>query len=167
VVDHLADVWRFDGWKKDGDSQIASGSLGPIKTRLIKPQTFMNLSGAVLKPYLRRPFWSPATDLLVVVDDVALPLGTLRLRAEGSAGGHNGLKSVEHALGTRQYPRLRIGIGPEEPERVVGDLADFVLGPFGKRERAVIIDRMPAIASAAETWLREGITAAMNGYNKS
>jgi PTH1 family peptidyl-tRNA hydrolase len=167
VVDHLADVWRFDGWKKDGEALVSAGAVGPIKTRLIKPLTFMNLSGAVLKPYLRRPFWAPATDLLVVVDEVALPLGKLRLRAEGSAGGHNGLKSVEHALGTREYARLRVGIAPEEPQRVTGDLADFVLAPFGKHERTVIVDRMPTMTAAVETWLREGITDAMNGYNNA
>jgi len=126
----------------------------------------MNLSGAALKPYLNRPFWAPATDLLVVVDDVALPLGKLRLRAEGSAGGHNGLKSIEHALGTRQYPRLRIGIAPDDPRHVGDDLAEFVLGPFGKHERSVIVDRMPAITEAIETWLRDGITAAMNSFNE-
>jgi PTH1 family peptidyl-tRNA hydrolase len=143
----------------------STGAVGPVKTRLIKPLTFMNLSGAVLKPYTKRAFWAPVKDLLVVVDEVALPLGKLRLRAEGSAGGHNGLKSVEHALGTKEYGRMRIGIAPEEPERLVGDLADFVLAPFGKGERQVILDRLPVITSAVETWLRDGITAAMNGYN--
>jgi PTH1 family peptidyl-tRNA hydrolase len=102
-----------------------------------------------------------------VVDDVALPLGKLRLRAEGSAGGHNGLKSIEHAIGNRQYARLRVGIAPEEPQRLVGDLTDFVLGPFGKHERTVIIDQMPTITAAAETWLRGGITDAMNGFNNT
>jgi peptidyl-tRNA hydrolase, PTH1 family len=125
----------------------------------------MNLSGAVLKPFLRRPFWSPVTDLLVVVDDVALPLGKLRFRGEGSAGGHNGLKSIEHALGTREYSRLRIGIAPDDPQRVGDDLADFVLGAFGKHERSVIVDRMPTITTAIETWLRDGVAGAMNAYN--
>lgn len=125
----------------------------------------MNLSGAVLKPYLRKPFWSAATDLLVVVDEVALPLGAIRLRADGSAGGHNGLKSIEHALGTREYGRMRIGIAPTDEHRQVGDLADFVLAPFGKSERALILDRMPAYAGAVETWMRDGMTTAMNLYN--
>jgi peptidyl-tRNA hydrolase, PTH1 family len=164
VVDHLADVWHFDPWKKDGDSLVASGTVGPIKTRLVKPLTYMNLSGAVLKPYVRKPFWSPATDLLVVLDEVQLPLAKPRLRADGSAGGHNGLKSIEHALGTREYARLRIGIAPLH-ERDDDDLADFVLGPFGKAERAAITERMPEYQAAIETWLREGIGAAMNKYN--
>jgi PTH1 family peptidyl-tRNA hydrolase len=162
VVDHLADVWHFDRWKKDGDALVTSGTVGPIRTRLIKPLTYMNLSGAVLKPYLRKAFWSPVTDLLVVVDEVQLPLGKLRLRADGSAGGHNGLKSIEHEIGSREYARMRVGIAPEHEH---GDLADFVLGPFGKAERAVIVERMPDYQAAIETWLREGIGVAMNKYN--
>ena len=112
VLDHLADVWHLGGWRQDGQALVTSGRVDSINVRLMKPLTYMNLSGKVLVPYLRRPFWSPATDLLVVVDDVALPLGRYRLRARGSAGGHNGLKSVEQAIGSREYPRLRIGIHP-------------------------------------------------------
>ena len=87
----------------------------------------------MLRPYLRRPFWSAATDLMVVVDEVALPLGTYRFRAKGSAGGHNGLKSIEAAVKSQEYPRLRIGIAPDDPARR-GELADYVLDEFGKRE---------------------------------
>ena len=163
MVDHLADVWRFDPWKKNGDALVASGAFGPIKTRLVKPLTYMNLSGAVLKPYLRKPFWSPATDLLVVVDEVQLPLAKMRLRADGSAGGHNGLKSIEHAIGSREYARMRIGIASEHERG--DDLADFVLGPFGKAERATVMERMPDYQAAIETWLREGIGVAMNKFN--
>jgi PTH1 family peptidyl-tRNA hydrolase len=167
VVDHLADVWHFDPPKTGLDAKTATGRVGPIQARLVKPQTFMNLSGAALKPYLRQPFWSPKTDLLVIVDDVALPLGTIRLRAGGSAGGHNGLKSVEHALETQDYSRLRIGIAPEGRQQTGEGLADFVLDRFGKQEAMTIRELMPTITSAVETWLREGITPAMNAYNKS
>ena len=139
VVDHLADVWRFDGWKKEKEARIATGMVGTAKVRLIKPLTYMNLSGAVLRPYLRRPFWAPATDLMIIVDEAALPLGRYRFRAKGSAGGHNGLKSIEAAVKSQEYPRLRIGIAPEEPRRR-GDLSDFVLDEFGKREEVVIRD---------------------------
>ena len=165
VVEHLADVWRFDRWKKDGDALVTSGTVGPIRTRLIKPLTYMNLSGAVLKPYVRKPFWAPATDLLVVVDDVELPFGKLRLRASGSAGGHNGLKSVEHALGTREYPRLRIGIAPVDPHGDRSNLADFVLDRFSKVEEAQMKEEIPVAGRAVETWLSEGISAAMNKFN--
>ena len=138
--------------------------MGTVKVRLVKPQTYMNLSGAALKPYARRPFWSAAADLLVVVDEVALPLGSYRLRARGSAGGHNGLKSVQQSLGTQEYGRLRVGIEPTD-RRAVGDLADFVLAPFGKVERQQVLDLLPTLTSAVELWLREGIEAAMNRYN--
>lgn len=164
MVDHLADVWHLDPWKKDGDALVASGTVGPIRTRLVKPLTFMNLSGAVLKPYLRKAFWSPVTDLLVVVDEVQLPLAKMRLRADGSAGGHNGLKSIEHALGSREYARMRVGIASQHDQEH-GDLADFVLGPFGKAERAVIKERMPDYQAAIETWLKDGIGVAMNKFN--
>jgi PTH1 family peptidyl-tRNA hydrolase len=165
VVDHLARAWEFDGWKRDGDALVASGAVGSVRTRLVKPQTFMNLSGAVLRPYTRRPTWTPASDLLVVVDDVALPLARVRLRASGSAGGHNGLKSVEGALQSREYPRLRIGIAPRDAQRRAGSLADFVLDTFDADERAVILERMPVLTDAIETFVRDGIAAAMNAFN--
>jgi peptidyl-tRNA hydrolase, PTH1 family len=163
VVDHLADVWRFDGWKKDNDARVATGTVGSAKVRLIKPLTYMNLSGAALRPYLRRPFWSAATDLLIVVDEAALPLGRYRFRAKGSAGGHNGLKSIEGAVGSQEYSRLRIGIAPEEP-RERGVLKDFVLDDFGKREEAVIRDLMPVFTEALELWIKSGITPVMNRF---
>jgi PTH1 family peptidyl-tRNA hydrolase len=166
AVDHLADAWHFDGWKRDTEAVVASGSVATVRTRLLKPQTYMNLSGAAVRPYARRPQWSPETDLLVIVDDVALPLGTFRLRASGSSGGHNGLKSIEGVLGTRQYARLRIGITPATPRRDGEPLADFVLAPMGKGDRADIAALWPAITAASETWLREGITEAMNQFNR-
>jgi len=164
AVDYLAESWHFGGWKRDGDAVVATGSVGAARTRLVKPQTYMNLSGAVLRPYVRRPLWSPASDLLVIVDDVALPVGAIRLRASGSSGGHNGLKSIEGVLGSREYARLRIGVGESDLERA-GDLADFVLSPMGKRDRAQVADLLPTVAAATETWIREGITAAMNQFN--
>jgi PTH1 family peptidyl-tRNA hydrolase len=165
VLDHLADVWHLGAWKTEGQALVASGLVGATKVRLVKPQTFMNLSGAVLATYLKRPFWSPKSDLLVVVDDVALPVGTYRLRPQGSAGGHNGLKSVEQHVGHRDYARLRIGIQPADPERRIGDLADYVLSPFGKTEREEILALMPRFTDAVELWLRSGIVAAMNAHN--
>src|SRR6185437_5630720 len=106
VVGHLAEVWHFDGWRRDGEARVANGTVAGTKVRLIKPLTYMNLSGSVLKPYLRRPFWAAATDLMIVVDEVALPLGRYRFRAKGSPGGHNGLKSIEGVVKSPEYPRL-------------------------------------------------------------
>jgi len=168
LIDHLADVWRFDGWKKDGESQVANGIVAGVKVRLVKPQTFMNLSGQALRNYVRRPFWSAAKDLLVVVDEVQLPVGRTRVRARGSAGGHNGLKSVEQALGTQEYARLRIGVGPsDERKGIYKDLADFVLSPFARDEREDILALMPQLTATAESWLRDGVEKAMNLYNRA
>jgi peptidyl-tRNA hydrolase, PTH1 family len=166
AVDHLADVWRFDGWRRDGESLVAAGRAVGCAVRLVKPQTFMNLSGAALRPFLRRPMFDAAKDLLVIVDDVALPLARLRLRAEGSAGGHNGLKSIESALSSRTYARARIGVAPEDPRWRGPDLADFVLSPFGAEERAAVIEQMPRLTGAVETWLTDGIERAMNLHNR-
>ena len=165
LLDHLADVWRFEGWKRDGKALVATTRIDGAMVRLMKPQTFMNLSGEALASYLRRPFWSPATDLLVVVDEVALPLGSYRLRARGSAGGHNGLKSIQRAVGGQEYARLRIGIQPEDPRMAAGKLADYVLHPAGVAEREVIEGLFPRITDAVGLWVKEGILAAMNRHN--
>jgi peptidyl-tRNA hydrolase, PTH1 family len=163
MVDHLAEVWGLDAWRKDGDARVADGRVGLARVRLIKPQTYMNLSGPVIRPYMRRPFWAAATDLMIVVDEVALPIGRYRFRSEGSAGGHNGLKSIEGTLGNQKYSRLRIGIHPGN-EREVGNLSDFVLDNFGKTETKIIKDLLPTLTQALELWISEGITPVMNKY---
>ncbi len=167
VVDHCADVWRFDRWKRDGDSYVSSGMIGRTHVRLVKPRTYMNLSGIALRPYVRKAGWDHSKDLLVVVDEVALQVGRYRLRAHGSAGGHNGLKSVEDALGSREYARLRIGVGPS-PERagIYRDLASFVLAPFARDEGDMIVELLPRLTDAVELWVREGVDVAMNVHNR-
>jgi PTH1 family peptidyl-tRNA hydrolase len=168
VVDHLADVWHFDGWKRDGPALVTTGLVGPHKVRLVKPQTYMNLSGDALKTYARKPFWSPATDLFVVVDEVALPVGRYRIRSRGSAGGHNGLKHIQHTLNTQEYARLRIGVGPSEDRHVPGDrLADFVLSPFGKGEREDILALFPTLTDVCDRWVRDGVEPVMNAFNNN
>jgi PTH1 family peptidyl-tRNA hydrolase len=167
VVDRLADVWHFEGWRRDGDSLVAAGRAAGCAIRLVKPQTYMNLSGNALRPFLRRPLFDAASDLLIIVDDVALPLGTIRLRAEGSAGGHNGLKSVEAAVGSRTYARLRVGIAPLDARRGDAALSDFVLSPFGKDELRDVDALLPRITSGVEAWLTEGIDRAMNLSNRN
>jgi PTH1 family peptidyl-tRNA hydrolase len=166
VVDHLADVWRFEGWKKDAKSLVSTGTAIGYRVKLVKPLTYMNLSGAVLRPYLRREGWSASRDMLVVVDEVALPIGSFRVRARGSAGGHNGLKSIESAVASQDYARLRIGVGPDDPSRRRGDLADYVLDEFGKRETKIVTELLPNLTELVETWLKEGAEAAMNRFNK-
>jgi PTH1 family peptidyl-tRNA hydrolase len=167
LIDHLADVWHFDAWKKDDESHVTNGTVGGVKVRLVKPQTYMNLSGQALRNYVRRPFWSAANDLLVVVDEVQLPVGRFRIRARGSAGGHNGLKSVEQALDSQEYARLRIGVGPsEERKGIYKDLADFVLAPFARDERDDVLALLPPLTATVETWLRDGVEKAMNLHNR-
>lgn len=164
VVDHLADVWRFDGWKKDGDARVASGAVRGTRVRLVKPLTYMNLSGEVLRPYTRRPFFAVAHDLLVAVDEVAFPVGRYRFREKGSAGGHNGLKSVEHHLGTQDYGRLRIGVGPPEGYKRAVSLSDYVLSPMGKADAAAVRSLLPELTAAIELWIRHGMKDVMNRY---
>src|SRR5205823_8119557 len=96
--------------------------------------------------------------------EVALPIGRYRFRADGSAGGHNGLKSIEAAVGSRNYPRLRIGIGPDT-QRQVGNLSDFVLDDFGKAEAATVKELLPVLTDALELWMKEGITPVMNRFS--
>jgi len=167
VVDHVADVWRFDRWKRDGDADVSSGMVGRTRVKLVKPRTYMNLSGVAMRPYVRKPGWDASKDLLVVVDEVALQVGRYRIRARGSAGGHNGLKSVEGALESREYARLRIGVGPS-PERVgiYRDLASFVLAPFARDEGDMIVELLPRLTEAVEMWVRDGTDATMNVHNR-
>ena len=114
-------------------SRQAEGTWEGHAVRLLKPQTYMNRSGAALAPLRALPDFDPANDLLILVDDVAIPLGTFRLRGAGSAGGHNGLKSIEGTLQRQDYARLRIGVGPVPPDVI--DLADFVLAPVRARRK--------------------------------
>ena len=166
VIDHLAGVWRFDGWRKDQNALTSDGRIAGQRVRLVKPQTYMNLSGGILKPYVRRETWEAARDLLIVVDEVALPVGRYRIRAHGSAGGHNGLKSIESALGGQEYARLRIGVGPPPDRKREGDLADYVLGRMGKSEKKDVEALLPDLVALAETWVRDGVEVAMNRFNR-
>jgi len=134
-----------------------------MEVRLIKPTTYMNRSGAALAPLRAFPGFDPARDLLVLVDDVALPAGRFRLRGAGSAGGHNGLKSLEGALMRQDYARLRIGIGPVPPDG--RELADFVLDEFTAVEWDLLAALLDPMAEAVECWLADGIETAMNRFN--
>ena len=125
----------------------------------------MNRSGAALAPLRALPGFNPATDLLVLVDEAALPLGRFRLRGAGSAGGHNGLKSIEGALQRQDYARLRIGVGPVPAG--LDDLADYVLGEFDPQERRALEELLDPMAEAVECWLAEGIERAMNRFNRT
>lgn len=163
LLDHLAARGGFPPWRRSIDSVICTGTLAGIPVRLVKPVSYMNLSGRAVAP-LRSPEFDPATDLLVLVDEVALPLGRFRLRGAGSAGGHNGLRSIEATLRRQDYARLRIGVGPKPVE--YDDLADYVLGRFRKEERLLLDERLDPMAEAVECWLADGIETAMNRFNR-
>jgi PTH1 family peptidyl-tRNA hydrolase len=119
--------------------------------RLVKPTTYMNRSGAALAALRADPAFDPSQDLLVLVDDFAIPLGTFRLRREGSSGGHNGLKSIEAALQSQGYARLRVGVGPLPPG--TAGWADFVLDPFTPEESEQLEALLPRLVEAVEGWL--------------
>jgi PTH1 family peptidyl-tRNA hydrolase len=163
LADHLATRWRFGPFRRGERAREAEGTWAGHAARILKPQTYMNRSGAALAPLRARSDFDPAADLLVLVDDVALPLGRFRLRGAGSAGGHNGLKSIEGALQRQDYARLRIGVGPTPPG--LDDLADFVLGSFSPEERRQLDELLDPMADAVECWLDEGIERAMSRFN--
>lgn len=163
MADHLARRWSLGPFRRVPAAREASGRVGDQDVRVIKPQTYMNRSGAVLASLRSVPGFDAASHLLVLSDDFALPLGRFRLRGAGSAGGHNGLRSIEEALGRQDYARLRIGIGPLPPG--LRDTAAFVLGPFEPVERQALDDLLEPMAEAVEAWLASGIEIAMNRFN--
>lgn len=165
VVDLLADRWGLtgEGRVKDGAALLeVRFDDPPEKALLVKPLRYMNLSGGALRAAIRQTDVDPAEDILVVADDVDLPLGRLRLRREGSAGGHNGLRSIIDALGGTEFARLRVGIGRSGTSRAT---VDHVLSTFRTDEQKLSVDAIATAADAVETWLTEGIDAAMNRYN--
>jgi PTH1 family peptidyl-tRNA hydrolase len=159
----VADRWHLPAFRRGGPARVALGEWSETPVAVIKPQTYMNLSGAALRPLLVDPGFAPARDLLVLVDDAAIPLGTFRLRARGSAGGHNGLRSVEDTLRSRDYARLRVGVGPV-PEGL-DDLADYVLAPFAQAELDALDPLWPQMVDAVECWVTHGIEQAMQRFN--
>ena len=140
---------------------VADATVGALRLRLVKPASFMNLVGPVYRRTLE-VFEVETENALVVVDDFMLEFGRLRLRPEGSAGGHNGLKSLEQALGSQAYPRLRLGIGPVPAGE---DPAVFVLKRYDADQRRALPDLLARGAEAALCWAREGLDATMNRYN--
>lgn len=143
------------------EAWCTQASLAEQDVLLVKPLTFMNRSGAAVAPLVDELGLSPA-DVLAIVDDVALELGSLRLRERGSHGGHNGLRSLVEALGGEDFPRLRLGIRSGEPP---GDLAEFVLSDFAPDEVLVVQEMVGQAADAVLCWLRDGTAAAMSRYN--
>ena len=145
----------------EGFAEVGRGTIGTRRVLLARPYTYVNVSGEAVRDLRRRHRLRPA-DILIIVDDIDLPLGRLRLRAGGSAGGHNGLKSVIEALGTTEFPRLRVGIG--SPPLGI-DPADFVLTRFTAEEERMVHESLERAAEAVELAVTEGLPAAMNRFN--
>lgn len=164
LAEHLAARWELGRFRRGERARQAEGAWNGHAVRVLLPQTYMNRSGAAVAPLRALPGFDPSHDLLVLVDDVALPLGRFRLRGAGSPGGHNGLKSIQATLQRQDYARLRIGIGPVPAGQ--GDLADYVLDTFSPDERRTLDELLDPMAQAVECWVAEGIETAMQRFNR-
>ncbi len=162
VIDMLAERNKIAMKKRDFKSVIGDGFVDNEKIILIKPMTYMNLSGEAVASVCRHYKIDPS-NVWVIVDDVALPTGKLRLRLKGSAGGHNGLTSVEQHLHTQDYPRLRIGVGSALPGRMI----NHVLGKFNKDEQLDIAIGLQMATEAVESAIKFGFENSMNLFNKT
>ena len=162
VIDQLADRENLPVQRLKHKALTNTALIGGKPVLLMKPTTYMNLSGEAVGEAAR--FYKiPPDRVLVISDDVSLPQGKLRVRRSGSAGGHNGLKNIIAHLGTDQFPRLRVGVG-EKPPRM--DLADYVLGHFSQGERKIMEDAVKEAADAVMEAVEEGIDHAMNSHNR-
>ncbi|MEZ6191698.1 MAG: aminoacyl-tRNA hydrolase [Phycisphaerales bacterium] len=160
VLDRLATRHGITGVKSRFSAGVLDGQVAGHRCLLAQPMTFMNLSGTTVSEAVN--FYKlELKDIMVVVDEVALPLGSIRMRASGSAGGHNGLKDIEEKLGTQDYPRLRIGV--ESPTRA--SRKDFVLGRFTEEQMADLNPALERACDAIESWLKHGIGKTMSLFN--
>ncbi|MBU1877907.1 MAG: aminoacyl-tRNA hydrolase [Chloroflexi bacterium] len=162
-VDALAQAGGLAFNERKFRAELARGQFDGVKVMLVKPQTYMNLSGEAVAPLLGYYRCTPA-DLLVIYDDLDLPLGTLRLRPQGSAGGHKGMQSIIQHLKTQEFARLRVGID-RPPEQM--DVMDYVLQSFGPDERAALDTVIPRAVETVRCVLTDGLTEAMNRFNRA
>jgi PTH1 family peptidyl-tRNA hydrolase len=163
LIDKLAADAQVTVGRRDCSALVGRAQIENVSVTLAKPQTYMNLSGQAVSCLLAKlPAEHSDNQLIVISDDLALPLGTIRIRERGSAGGHNGLRSIIAALGTNEFVRLRIGIQPEHP---ITDSKKFVLDAFTKTERATVKEVIDRSAAAIRTILGQGILKAMSEFN--
>ena len=162
VIDSIAETYNISVMKNKYKALIGEGNIAGEKVILMKPQTYMNLSGEAVKACMDFHKISNE-DLIVIYDDISLQVGQLRIRKSGSAGGHNGIKNIIAQLGTQEFPRIKFGVG----EKPAGwDLANYVLGRFSEEDMKVIGPRVTDAVKATETIIKSGIEKAMNNYNK-
>ena len=159
AVDYIADKYNIDINRKKFKGVYGEGFIGNEKVILMKPTTYMNLSGECIREVI--DFYKLSNeDILVIYDDISLDLGKIRIRRKGSAGGHNGIKSIIAHVGSDEFSRIKIGVG--QPK---GDLVNYVLGKFSKEEKEVLEEVLEVSKLATDTIIREDINSAMNKYN--
>jgi PTH1 family peptidyl-tRNA hydrolase len=163
LVDRLFERAGGRRFRDESNAKVAEVTLAGKRVMLAKPQTFMNLSGDAARPLLERYGEADAANLIVACDDVALPFGTIRVRARGSAGGQKGLKSIIERLGTHEFPRVRLGVRPDHP---VEELSSFVLSAIPRRDRETLDHALDRAAEAIEVVLTEGVENAMTRFNE-
>ena len=163
VIDEIAERNNIAMGEKKHKAIIGKGLVAGQRVILVKPQTFMNLSGESVRDAIDFYKVDEKTELIVISDDISLDVGQIRIRKKGSAGGHNGLKNIILHLGHDEFQRVKMGVG-EKPKGY--DLADYVLGHFSKEEREIMDESAGRAAKAIEVMLTEGADAAMNLYNK-
>lgn len=161
VMDRLAEKYKIEVKKQKCKALLGQGEIEGEKVLLVKPQTYMNLSGQAVAEVVNF-YKEDLENLVIVFDDIDLPVGKLRIKERGSAGTHNGMKSIVSSLGTTEFKRVKVGIGKQMPGE---DLANYVLGTFQKEERDLLADAMENAVGAIETMIREGVSAAMNRFN--
>ena len=162
VIDRLASKYHIDMNTKKHKAICGTGVIEGVKVLLVKPQTFMNLSGESIREAVDFYKVDSETEFLVIYDDISLAPGHLRIRKKGSAGVHNGIKNIILHLGTQVFPRVRVGVG-EKPEGY--DLADYVLGHFSKEDRGLVDDALKRVAGAVELMVQGEVDQAMNQFN--
>ena len=163
LIDKLAHDAGVEVSRRECSSLTGRAVIEGREVRLIKPRTFMNLSGEAVACFFAKDRVETTDSLVVISDDLALPFGTIRIRARGSAGGHNGLKSIIAAVGSDEFIRLRIGIQPDHP---IADTKRFVLDPFTRSVRDELEKILDRSADALRTILRDGVLKAMSEYNR-
>lgn len=162
VVDELAQRWKVESFQKKFKGLLAEASCGDLKGLLLKPQTYMNLSGDSVREVAQFYKVPPETHLVVITDDLDLPPGSIRVRPSGGSGGHNGLKSISEAFSSEGYPRVRVGIGRSQ----VIPTESYVLSAIPKNERELYLEAIKTAADAVEMFLKDGVQKAMNTFNK-
>ena len=162
VIDRLADTCGVELARREAQALTVSTELAGVRVVLAKPQTYMNLSGLAVERLLRNYELAPR-DLLVLVDEIELPLGMLRIRPRGSAGGHNGLKSIIGALEADDFTRLRMGVRPDRP---MEDYVSYLLGPFRPADLDLVAEMLDQASEAVRVILSEGVQTAMNRFNR-